>query len=213
MTDATAHASTTGRGRFIAFEGGEGCGKSTQARRLADHLSALLTREPGGTPVGSDLRAILLSPATLGLAARCEALLMAADRAQHVHEVVGPALAAGRHVVTDRFAGSSIAYQGYGRGLDPDEVLRLSRWACDGIWPDLVVLLDLAPEIAAARVGPSPDRFEDEGVAFHARVAEGFRAQASSEPERWVVVDASGTVAEVADAVRTVVAERLQLGA
>jgi dTMP kinase len=213
MTEATPRASTTERGRFIAFEGGEGCGKSTQARRLADALDALLTREPGGTPVGSDLREILLSPATMGLASRCEALLMAADRAQHVHEVVGPALASGRHVVTDRFAGSSIAYQGYGRGLDPDEVRRLSRWACDGIWPDLVVLLDLAPAVAAARVGPSPDRFEDESAAFHARVADGFRAQAAADPEGWVVVDASGTIAQVADAVRAVVAERLQLDA
>jgi dTMP kinase len=210
MTDASGPA-TNQRGRFIAFEGGEGCGKSTQAKRLAEHLGAVLTREPGGTPVGSDLRAILLSPATTGLAARCEALLMAADRAQHVHEVVEPALAEGRHVVTDRFAGSSIAYQGYGRGIDPQEILRLSQWACDGVWPDLIVLLDLAPSIASGRVGPKPDRFEDESAAFHARVAEGFRTQAAAEPELWAIVDASGTVAEVADAVRAVVADRLQL--
>ncbi|HVN50721.1 MAG TPA: dTMP kinase [Acidimicrobiales bacterium] len=212
MTDAT-RLPTTGRGRFIAFEGGEGCGKSTQAKRLAADLDAVLTREPGGTAVGAALRAILLDRSTTGLSPRAEALLMAADRAQHVNEVVEPALAAGRHVVTDRFAGSSIAYQGYGRGLDPEEVRRISEWACAGVWPDLVVLLDLDPTVAAGRVGPAPDRFEEEGAAFHDRVAAGFRAQAEAEPDGWVVVDASGTVAEVAEAVRVAVRERLQLGA
>jgi len=211
MADPRPRPSVPGRGWFIAFEGGEGCGKSTQARRLSDELGAVLTREPGGTEVGARLRAILLDPETTGLGPRAEALLMAADRAQHVREVVEPALAAGRHVVTDRFAGSSIAYQGHGRGLDPGEVRRLSEWACDGTWPDLVVLLDLAPGVAAGRIGSRPDRFEEEGAEFHARVAAGFRAQADAEPERWVVVDASGSVAEVAVAVHAAVAERLQL--
>jgi len=210
MVDDAA-AATGRRGRFIAFEGPDGCGKSTQARRLAQDLDAVLTREPGGTEVGAQLRAILLDPATTGLGPRAEALLMAADRAQHVHEVVEPALASGRHVVTDRFAGSSIAYQGYGRGLDPSEVRRLSEWATGGVWPDLVVLLDLAPDIASARLGSGPDRFEEEDRAFHGRVADGFRAQAAAEPDRWVVVDGSGSVAEVAEAVRAAVADRLQL--
>jgi len=110
------------RGRFIAFEGGEACGKSTQSALLASALDAVLTREPGGTVIGARLRSLVLDPATEGLAPRAEALLMAADRAQHVAEVVEPALAAGRHVVTDRFAGSSIAYQGHGRGLPVDEI-------------------------------------------------------------------------------------------
>jgi len=212
MAEPRSRPPSAGRGCFIAFEGGEGCGKSTQAKRLADHLGAVLTREPGGTQVGVALRAILLDRSTTGLSDRAEALLMAADRAQHVHEVVGPALAAGRHVVTDRFAGSSVAYQGFGRGLDPAEVRRVSEWACDGVWPDLVVLLDLDPAVAAGRIGPAPDRFEDESAAFHDRVAAGFRAQADAEPDRWTVVDASGSVAQVADAVRAVVEERLQLG-
>ncbi len=184
MVDEPPAPPTTGRGRFIAFEGGEGSGKSTQARRLAQFLDAVLTREPGGTEVGAQLRAILLDPATTGLSSRAEALLMAADRAQHVREVVEPALAAGRHVVTDRFAGSSIAYQGYGRGLDPDEVRRLSEWATDGVWPDLVVLLDLDASIASTRLGSRPDRFEEEGADFHERVTAGFRALAAAEPER-----------------------------
>ena len=162
--------------------------------------------------VGAQLRAILLDPTTTGLSPRAEALLMAADRAQHVYEVVEPALAAGRHVVTDRFAGSSIAYQGYARGLDPDEVRRLSEWATDGVWPDLVVLLDLEPSVASTRLGSRLDRFEEESSDFHDRVTAGFRALAAADPDRWVVVEGSGSVAEVGEAVRAAVAERLQLG-
>jgi dTMP kinase len=212
MVDEPPASPTVGRGRFIAFEGGEGCGKSTQARRLAQLLDAVSTREPGGTVVGAQLRAILLDPTTTGLSSRAEALLMAADRAQHVHEVVEPALAAGRHVVTDRFAGSSIAYQGYARGLDPDEVRRLSEWAADGVWPDLVVLLDLDPSVASTRLGSRPDRFEEEDAEFHDRVTAGFRALAAADPDRWVVIDGADSVAEVGEAVRIAVAERLQLG-
>ena len=200
------------RGRFIAFEGGEGCGKSTQARLLARRLDAVLTREPGGTEVGAQLRAILLDPGTVGLVPRAEALLMAADRAQHVAQVVAPALVAGRHVVTDRFAGSSMAYQGYGRGLDVDELRRLSQWAADGVWPDLVVLLEVDPEVAGRRLGHDLDRFEQEGEAFHGRVTAGFRALAAADADRWAVVDGNGTIDQVADRVGEVVAERLQLG-
>lgn len=197
--------------RFIAFEGGEGCGKTTQAARLAGVLGAVLTREPGGTPLGERLRALLLAPETGDVEPRAEALLMAADRAQHVATVVRPALAAGRHVVTDRFAGSSLAYQGYGRGLPLDEVAQLSRWATDGIWPDLVVFLDVAADVAASRLGEDLDRFEQAGGGFHYRVSQGFRELAAGEPERWVVIDGSGSVDEVADAVRIAVAERLDL--
>jgi len=176
------------RGRFLAFEGGEASGKSTQATRLAARLDALLTREPGGTAVGARLRQVLLDPATR-LDDRTEALLMAADRAQHVAEVVEPALASGRHVVTDRYAGSSLAYQGFGRGLALDEVRRLSEWATGGLWPDVTVLLDVPLELAASRLTGRPDRLEAAGAEFHRRVGEGFRQLAREHGDSWVVVD------------------------
>lgn len=184
-------------GRLIAFEGGEACGKSTQAALLAARLGAVLTREPGGTGVGERVRAILLDRDAGDLGPRAEALLLAAARAQHVAEVIGPALAAGRHVVTDRFSHSSLAYQGHGRGLPLEEVRALSEWATGGLWPDVVVLLDLPAHEAEARRG-RPDRFEAEGGDFHRRVEEGFRALAADDPGRWRVVDGSGTVEEVA---------------
>lgn len=199
------------RGRFLAFEGGEGCGKSTQAAILADVLHAVLTREPGGTALGGRVRELVLDPATGDVDPRAEALLMAADRAQHVATVVRPALAAGRHVVSDRYAGSTLAYQGYGRGLDLDALERLSVWSSEGLWPDLTVLIDLPVEVAAARLGEDLDRFEQAGDGFHGRVTEGFRALAAADPGGWVVVDGSGSVDAVAAAVRAVVAERLDL--
>ena len=199
------------RGRFIAFEGGEACGKSTQAALLATALDAVLTREPGGTTIGRSIRSLVLDPATVGLDARAEALLMAADRAQHVAEVVEPALAAGRHVVTDRFAGSSIAYQGGGRGLPSDEVRRLSEWATAGVWPDLIVLLEVPAAVADERLQRDLDRMEAEPRAFHDAVAASFREQAAAEPERWVVVDGTGTVEQVRAAVNAAVGDRLQL--
>lgn len=197
-------------GRFVAFEGGEGTGKSTQARLLADHLGAVLTREPGGTAIGARVREIVLAQDENGLVDRAEALLMAADRAQHVAEVIRPALAAGRHVVTDRFLGSSLAYQGHGRGLPVAEVHQLSLWATAGLEPDLVVLLDVAEAEARARIGRARDRLEKAGPAFHQAVASGFHTLAEADP-RWVVVAGGGTVAEVADRVRAVVADRLAL--
>lgn len=199
------------RGRFIAFEGGEACGKSTQSSLLATALGAVLTREPGGTTIGGSIRSLVLDPATVGLDARAEALLMAADRAQHVAEVVEPALSAGRHVVTDRFAGSSIAYQGGGRGLPPDEIRRLSEWATNGVWPDLIVLLDVPASVAEDRLQRDLDRMESEPRAFHDAVAASFRTQAASEPERWVVIDGTGSIEEVAAAVNAAVTDRLQL--
>jgi dTMP kinase len=183
--------------RLIAFEGGEACGKSTQAALLASRLGAVLTREPGGTSVGERVRAVLLDPEVTALDARAEALLMAAARAQHVAEVVAPALAAGRDVVTYRFSHSSLAYQGYGRGLPLDEVRRLCDWATGGLWPDVVVLLDLPAAEAEARRG-RPDRFEAESGGFHRRVEAGFRALAAADPGRWRVVDGRGSVEEVA---------------
>lgn len=198
-------------GKFIVFEGGEASGKSTQARLLADRLDAVLTREPGGTEVGRRVRDLLLDPGTGSLDFNAEALLMAADRAQHVAEVVRPALEAGRHVVSDRYAASSIAYQGFGRGLDLSEIRRLSDWATGGLWPDLTILLDVPLEVAAARLGHSLDRFEQAGDRFHRQVIDGFRELAAAEAASWVVLDGTADVDAIAEAVRKIVGERLQL--
>jgi dTMP kinase len=192
----------TSPARWIAFEGGEGSGKSTQAARLADALDAVLTREPGGTAVGQRVREVLLDPTVAGMDARAEALLMAADRAQHVAEVVRPALAAGRSVVSDRSAYSSLAYQGVGRGLGIDEIRALCGWATEELWPDLAILLDVPAAVSDDRRKDPPDRMESAGDAFHARVADGFRTLVDEEPARWLVVDGTGSIDEVADRVR-----------
>ncbi len=202
------------RGVWIALEGGEGSGKSTQARRLADALGAVLTREPGGTVVGARIREVLLDPAVGSLDARAEALLMAADRAEHVASLVGPALAAGRTVVSDRSAWSSLAYQGYARGLDIGELRRLSDWAMRGRWPDLAVLIDVPFDVASSRLvasGRTADRLEAEGGAFHLRVQEGFGALAAATPERWVVVDGDAPEDVVASRVRAAVDARIRV--
>ncbi|MFZ4432773.1 MAG: dTMP kinase [Microthrixaceae bacterium] len=198
-------------GRFIVLEGGEGCGKSTQVGLLADELGALATRQPGGTELGSRLRALLLAAADdpVPLDERAEALLMAADRAQHVAEVIEPTLATGRHVVCDRYTPSTIAYQGHGRGLDVDWLRRLAAWAARDLQPDLVVLLDVPADVAAERRGAVSDRIEAAGGAFHRRVTESYLQQAASDPGTWVVLDGSGTADEVAAAVRAAVADRL----
>lgn len=184
-------------GHLIAFEGGEGTGKSTQAERLASRLGALLTREPGGSDLGTRIRGLVLGDTTSGLDIRAETLLMLADRAQHVAEVIGPVLAAGGDVVTDRFSGSTLAYQGHGRGLDVDELTSLSSWASGGLEPDLVILLDLDPTVAAARRCRPPDRMEAAGNDFHRRVIDGYLTLAAARRGTWVVVDGSGTVDEV----------------
>ena len=194
-------SSATSAARFIVFEGGEGSGKSTQAARLSDRLGAVLTREPGGTAIGAALRTILLDCRTTGLDDRAEALLMAADRAQHVAEVVRPALAAGRHVVSDRYVGSTLAYQGFGRGLPVDDLRRLSGWAAGGLVPDVVVLLDVPRELgstrAAGRADPEPDRVEAAGDGFHDRVLRGYRVLAAADPGHWVVVDGTAPADDV----------------
>ena len=192
----------TAPARWIAFEGGEGSGKSTQAALLAEALDAVLTREPGGTTVGERVREVLLDPSVAGMDARAEALLMAADRAQHVAEVVRPALADGRSVVSDRSAYSSLAYQGVGRGLGLDAIRSLCGWATEELWPDLAILLDVPSSVSEDRRKDPPDRMESAGDAFHASVAEGFRMLAAEEPGRWLVVDGTGSVDEVADRVR-----------
>lgn len=190
------------RGRLIAFEGGEASGKSTQSARLASRLGAVLTREPGDTELGRHIRQLVLGPGIAeGIDARAEALLLAADRAQHVASVIRPALLAGRDVVTDRYAGSSLAYQGFGRGLGVADIRWLSDWASGGLWPDLVILLDVPDAVATERLvrsGVGLDRLEAAGDEFHRRVAQGFRTLAESSPETWRVVDGTGAVDEVA---------------
>jgi len=197
----------TDRGVFVAFEGGEACGKSTQAARLAERRDAVLTREPGGTVLGERVRTIFLDPATGAVDPRAEALLVLAARAQHVAEIVEPALASGRDVVTDRFTGSSLAYQGFGRGLDVDEVRALSAFATGGLEPDVYVLLEVPADVAAARLGPDRDRLEAAGDAFHERVRAGYAALA--QHDGWVVVDGSGSVDQVARAVWDALSARL----
>jgi dTMP kinase len=193
---------------YIAFEGGEGAGKSTQARLLAERLDAVLTREPGATPLGAKLRALLLETGQAAVSVRAETLLMAADRAQHLDEVITPALAAGRHVVSDRSVFSSMAYQGGGRQLGVDAVWRVNDWALAGCWPDLVVLLDIEPGVAAGRLSRALDRMEQAGAEFHHRVWATYLELASTD-QRWVVVPAAGTVDEVSVAVWAAVEPRL----
>ena len=187
-------------GLWVAFEGGEGSGKSTQAARFAARFDAVLTREPGGTPEGQRIRELLLDPAA-SIGERAEALLMAADRALHVASVVEPALGAGRMVVSDRSAFSSLAYQGYGRGLPFDEVRSVSDWASQGRWPDVVVLLDVADDVRAVRMQRAHDRLEAAGADFHHRVNDGFRAMAAADPERWLRIDGAGSVDDVESSV------------
>lgn len=184
-------------GRLIALEGGEASGKSTQAAILAHRLQAVLTHEPGGTQLGERIRALLLDPGLTGVEAWTEALLMAADRAQHVAETIRPALEAGRHVVTDRYSHSFLAYQGHGRGLPLDELARVADWAAGGLWPDLVVLVDVPEDVAVQR-RQGADRFELEDPDFHQRVAHGYHQMAAGDPAGWRVVDGTGSVEVVA---------------
>jgi len=198
--------------RYIALEGAEGCGKSTQAAWLAESLGALLTREQGGTAIGRLIRGILLDPEHTELNHRAEALLNAADRAQHLAEVVEPTLAAGRHVVSDRSVYTTIAYQGYGRELPLDDVTRINDWAVRGRWPDLAVLIDVDPVRLAERLAVRTlDRFERESAGFHERVRKGYAELAAAHPERWLVVDGNPPPNDVRAAIRAGVAERLGL--
>jgi dTMP kinase len=214
--EAAAHP----RGLFVAFEGGEGAGKSTQVRLLCGWLTAQgraarATFEPGGTPAGAAVRAIVLDRAHTGLSPRAEALLYAADRAQHAHAVLRPALAAGEVVVTDRYVDSSLAYQGAGRTIGLDDVAAISRWATQGLRPDLTVLLDLPPEtgLARARGRAVADRLESESLDFHQRVRDTFRTLAAAEPGRYLVLDATRGVEELAADVRERVGALLEVRA
>lgn len=194
---------------YIAFEGAEGCGKSTQARRLADSIGALLTRETGGTPIGRRLREILHDTDVTDLDDHAETLIVAADRAQHLAQIVRPALADGRNVVSDRSVYSTIAYQGYGRGLPIDEVRTINEWAIGETWPDMVVLLTVPDAVAAERMRRRRlDRFEAAGDDFHRRVVDGFNEMAAAD-DRWIVVDASRPPDSVAAEIHRSVTERL----
>ncbi|WP_030272791.1 dTMP kinase [Streptomyces sp. NRRL B-24484] len=198
---------TAGTGFFIALEGGDGAGKSTQAQALAEWMRAkghevVLTREPGGSPVGQRLRGLVLDVGNTGLSHRAEALIYAADRAEHVESVIRPALARGAVVITDRYMDSSIAYQGAGRDLAATEIARISRWATGGLLPDLTVVLDVDPTTARERFTEALDRLESEPTEFHARVRAGFLALAAADPARYLVVDAGQQPAPVTTAIR-----------
>ncbi len=195
---------------YIVLEGAEGSGKSTQAAMLAASLDAVLTQETGGTAIGSRLRQILHDNDVVELDARAEALIAAADRAQHLAEVVIPALRAGRTVVSDRSVYSTLAYQGYGRELDLAELRRLNDWAVQGVWPSLVVYIEARPDVVAGRLtGRQLDRFERAGEAFHERVLDGYRQLAASDPQHWIVVTSDGAKEHVAANVLDAVRQRL----
>jgi dTMP kinase len=190
---------------FVCFEGGEGAGKSTQSRLLRERVEAaghvvLLTHEPGDTPVGAEVRRIVLDPETGELADRTEALLYAADKAEHVHAVVAPALERGEVVVTDRYVDSTLAYQGAGRALDVSELEWVARWATEDLRPHLTVLLDLDPAHGLTRFDER-DRIEGESIEFHHRVRSAFLRLADADPDHYLVLDARAPVEEIADAV------------
>jgi len=198
------------RGKFIAFEGGEGAGKSTQARMLADALAmrgiaCVITREPGGTPGAEAIRALLLGPDGEGWHPRAEALLFAAARSDHVERLIRPALEAGKWVICDRFVDSSRAYQGGGGGLSDAEVLDLHRIGSQGLLPDLTLLVEVAPETAVARTsardGDAADRIGGRDAAYHAKVAAAFARMAAAEPQRFARIDGNGTPEQVFAAV------------
>ncbi len=186
------------RGLFVVFEGIDGCGKSTQARRVARERDARFVFEPGDTPVGIDLRRWILDAAT-PMTPATEALLLLADRAHHVHSVIEPALASGRSVVADRFYASTLAYQGYGRGVDLDELRAATDLAIGDCRPDLTILIDLTPSLALEREArDESDRFEIAEAGFHDRVRQGYLELAGEDVDGWFVVDGSPGVSEVA---------------
>jgi dTMP kinase len=192
-------------GLFIVFEGGEGCGKSTQSRLLPKRLEqqnipVLLTHEPGGTALGNELRKVLKRRGGSSISPRAELFLFAASRAQLVAEVIRPALQEGKVVICDRFTSSTLVYQGYGRELGLNAIEMVNNMATGNLNPDLIILLDISPEQGLARKRSSTDRFESEDLSFHRRVREGYLKMAAAEPDRWLVIDASlpkGKIAEI----------------
>ena len=206
----------TARGVFITFEGGDGSGKSTQIQSVREWFESrgrevIVTREPGGTELGTEIRR-LVQNGPEDVDARTEALLYAADRAYHVATVIGPALERGAVVLGDRYIDSSLAYQGAARSLGVDEIASLSAWATQGLYPSLTFLLDLPPEVGARRRTDAPDRMERESMDFHERVRHEYLRLADAEPDRIVVIDAVGTVDEVFSEIRGVLVERFEGG-
>ena len=212
------------KGKFITLEGIEGSGKSTQIALLATYLKSLgirlvLTREPGGTPIGDQVRKILLDPANTALDPKTELLLYAASRAQHLKEVILPHLERSGVVLCDRFADATLAYQGYGRKLDVDLIRMLDRIVCAGLRPDMTILLDIDAAAGVARARGRNDmrgleteaRFENESIAFHERVRQGYLALASQEPERFRIVEASRSLEAIQAEIRKIVGDTIAL--
>lgn len=200
-------------GLFVVFEGGDSVGKSTQVRRLTQHLSArgvphVVTRQPGGTAIGAELRRLILDPDSGDVDSRAEALMYAADKAQHVHELIRPALERGEVVVSDRYVDSMIAYQGAGRALDIAEVGEIAWWAVGGLRPHLTILLDADPAVAVERLKVR-DRLESAGVALHRRARQHFLDLAAERPEEYLVLHARDSRRAIADAVAAAVDARL----
>jgi len=204
------------RGLFITIEGIDGSGKSTHAAMLADYLAGKdipvkLTREPGGTPIGEQVRNILLDKANRNMMPMTEALLYAASRAQHVAEVIRPSIEAGYVVICDRFIDSSLAYQGYARGLGIDTIARINEYALDGMWPDITLFLDITPEIAMNRIEMvgETDRLEAEGIELLKSVYEGYKILARLYPKRFNIIDASRELLDVQKSILAVIEPKL----
>jgi len=203
------------KGLFITFEGIEGSGKSSQMDLLAQFLSqkgygVVVTKEPGGSVIGDKIRKILLNPDLKEMTAKTEMLLYAANRAQHVSEVIKPALKENKIVLSDRYYDSSLAYQGFGRGLDLKKITELNEWVIDGVTPDLTILLDLPPEKGLKRIVTSlADRLEQESIDFHTKVSKGYHRLAKMFPKRYRIVDASRDVQEIHSEIVKIVEEIL----
>jgi dTMP kinase len=209
-------------GYFITFEGVEGCGKTTQIKLLSEFLSTrgmrtILTREPGGCPIADKIRAILLDAENRAIAPLTELMLYAAARAQHVHEVIAPALSAGHIVLCDRFSDATVAYQSFGRGIDRGVIDTLNRHACQGASPDLTVLVDCDPRIGLERArrrieatsGPREERFELEALAFHQRVRTGYLQLAADEPDRFLIINGADSIEQIFATISTQVLARI----
>ncbi|MDN5311605.1 dTMP kinase [Thermoanaerobacteraceae bacterium SP2] len=202
------------KGKFITIEGPDGAGKTTQVKKIYEYLTSrgrkvLVTREPGGTALGEKLREVLLSPAGESPVPEAEALIYAASRAQLIKNVISPALLRGTYVLCDRFVDSSLAYQGWARGLGIEEILGINRWFIGELWPDLTILLDIDPEVSLKRLERARDRLEKETLEFHKRVREGFLKVREIFPERIVAVDASRSPEEVFDRISAYIRKML----